>query len=410
MMFLDQAWRPNIWLTSLLASTLAVTALAGMPMAASAHQPKNPVDVDCREGIVHVSVPEGEGKLKITRTSPAPVKVTEKAVPESATTVDFSIAEIGGNGSFTAVRAENPDEDDPADDDPAPVEFTVACPPTFTLAKTVAEGDGATVKVNSVLHYTVTLHNSSIYNGPAPTITDTITGTAAYSVVDGPTASQGTVSGSASPWSWAPGSLAGGADALVTLNVKVTGDGTIINTAVIGEDRHSVQNVAQTPPGTLTGVVLFCNADGTAGGPASGTITIPGTSAAAGTAAPAKVTTVAGSYAITASNAPTGNEFVNCGAAGGTVSGDKHSAVQPGIVTPDNNTVVTFYVKAVPAQAVQAANSGGTQASAVLGATITMPNTGRGDATRTLMIALGLMMLGIALILGQAFHRPATGR
>ena len=100
-------------------------------------------------------------------------------------------------------------------------------------------------------------------------------------------------------------------------------------------------------PGTITGIILVCNSDGSVGpaAPAGGVITIPNSTDALGTSAlPVTVTVPPGTY--TASATPgTGFKLVDCGAGGGTVTGGGTGATQGGIVvTPGQNVPVTFYV------------------------------------------------------------------
>jgi hypothetical protein len=114
------------------------------------------------------------------------------------------------------------------------------------------------------------------------------------------------------------------------------------------------------------------------------------------------LTLPAGTYNVIGSNAPGGYTFVNCGAGGGTVSGDSGSASQNGVVTPDNNTTVTFFVQLIP--------EAGVQAAAVLAADITVPDTGHRDLIQGLLLALLMVLLGAAVLLGQAYYRRVPGR
>ena len=109
--------------------------------------------------------------------------------------------------------------------------------PDFLLKKTVTPSGPVTV--GATLTYTVTETNVTPTAGDGGTVSDTITANGVqYSIVSGPTASQGTVTGTASPFSWAVGNIPGNGSAHITLVIKVTGvtpgtvNPTIINTAV----------------------------------------------------------------------------------------------------------------------------------------------------------------------------------
>jgi hypothetical protein len=390
MRILHQMGQPRKWLTMLVAPALAATALMGLPMTASAHQiVGGAVDVDCDETppVVSVTVTNWTGNIVITRTSPSPVVVTKKLPPSQNAKVDFLISEIGGNGSYTASR-------EGTTEDPAPVAFTVDChTPMGTLKGDIQLCDGTHVDggtIGATGPTNVPPQNNSLSAPVTPgTYEEQATSPEHYHFVNCKEF-QGT-----------------GTNATIK-NIKVPDGGSF----------NAIFYVAQDP-GTLTARILLCKADGTPGNAATGTITIPGTTASAGSSAPTTVTTGAGTYTVTASNAATGNHFVTCGSGGGTVSGDKASASQSGVVTPDNNTMVTFYVQAdpvtptpspTPAGSVQGASTGGAVAGGVLGAAVTQPNTGRSDFALSTIIALAMMLLGIALLLRQAFHGRASAR
>ena len=133
MRILHHVWSPKKWLTALLAPALAATALVGLPLTASAHNITGGtagVDIDCTEAppVVSIFVDHWDvtTAVVITRTSPLPAadfgKVTKKNPAASTDKVTFVIADIGGNGDYTAGRDGHPT-------DPKPVPFTINCPP-----------------------------------------------------------------------------------------------------------------------------------------------------------------------------------------------------------------------------------------------------------------------------------------
>jgi hypothetical protein len=123
---------------SLVAFSLAFGLL---PRSASAHViPQGGVQVNCEAATVTVTVSSWSGDVEITRTSPLPVKVTDKApvLVSGAGSATFTVAEIGGNGSYTAGRQGFPT-------DPTPVPFTVDCAKAQPSIVTTPSGGGSVV-------------------------------------------------------------------------------------------------------------------------------------------------------------------------------------------------------------------------------------------------------------------------
>ena len=162
--------------------------------------------------------------------------------------------------------------------------------------------------------------------------------------------------------------------------------------------------------GTLTGDIQLCAGTHVDGG----TIAATGPTNVAAQNNSLSATVTPGTYAEQAT-APANFQFVSCNGFTGSGAG----ATISGIVVPDNGTgSAIFYVQPIPTTTttpgggVQGVSTGtGSGAgSGVLGAAVTQPNTGRGDFTKGMIIALAMMLLGIALILRQAYHTPARDR
>jgi uncharacterized repeat protein (TIGR01451 family) len=127
----DLRWYRDRLVTLSACALMALSLAFGLlPRSASAHViPPGGVQVNCQAATVTVTVSDWAGYVEITRTSPLPVKVTDAPVPiTGAGSATFTVAEIGGNGSYTAGRKDNPT-------DPWPVAFTVDCAPISHLHK-----------------------------------------------------------------------------------------------------------------------------------------------------------------------------------------------------------------------------------------------------------------------------------
>ncbi|MGI8609761.1 MAG: hypothetical protein ACR2MY_11120 [Candidatus Dormibacteria bacterium] len=201
-----------------------------------------------------------------------------------------------------------------------------------------------------------------------------------------------------------------------------SGTGTQNGVSVTPDNTTTVTFLVKKNPGQVQGVIFFCNADGTVGSAASGTITIAGTTLAAGGPAPATTTAPDGSVLnVVASNPPAGDKFVNCGGkGGGAPSTGGTTATLPATVITDTITKVTFFVAPIPvqqvngvtvvvtppAQGVQAAQA----AQGVQGASTQQPNTGHGDAINRLLLAFTLVLFGISVLLARDLELPELGR
>src|SRR3982074_2066821 len=133
MSLLNKVGQPRKWLTSLLASALAASALVALPLTASAHNITGGtagIDIDCDENpqVVSIFVDHWDVStaVEITRTSPLPAadfgKVSKKNPVASTDKVTFVIADIGGNGDYTVGREGHPN-------DPKPIPVPINCAP-----------------------------------------------------------------------------------------------------------------------------------------------------------------------------------------------------------------------------------------------------------------------------------------
>jgi phage baseplate assembly protein gpV len=400
MSLLNKVGQPRKWLTSLLASALAASALVALPLTASAHNITGGtagIDIDCDENpqVVSIFVDHWDVStaVEITRTSPLPAadfgKVSKKNPVASTDKVTFVIADIGGNGDYTVGREGHPN-------DPKPIPFTINCAPPHQPSGTLlgdiqlcdsagTHVDGGTIGAtgtsagstptvppqNNSLSATV---NAGIY-------TEQATAPAHYHFVN------------------CKEFQGGGSDATIK-NIHVPDGGS----------GNAIFYVAATT-GTLTGDIKLC----------TGTHVDGGTIAATGpTNVPAQnnsmsATVKPGTYAEQAT-APANYQFVSCNGFSGSGAG----ATISGINVPDNGTgSATFYVQLIPttpAGGVQGAGtgagngSGASPSQGVLGAAVTQPNTGLNDWAKSMMLALAMVVLGTALLLRQAFSESASDR
>ena len=190
------------------------------------------------------------GVLYTVTSGPTP---TQGSVSGSDPNFSWLTGSIPGGGSASATLVlkvtgvvagtANPSIDNTAFDinTNCPTAGSTGCSPhtpvvQFTMSKTVSPT--GTVTIGSTLTYTVTVNNTTSSAGDPGTVGDNITTNGVtYSIVSGPTPSQGTVSGNNPNFTWTPGSIAANSSATATLVLKVTG-------VVAGTANPSIENTA----------------------------------------------------------------------------------------------------------------------------------------------------------------------
>jgi hypothetical protein len=300
-------------LTCAFVALLLAFALA--PRGASAHIiPKGGVQVNCTNATVTVSVTAWTGKVEIKNlTSNA---LTLKGLPDGVTAGDvvFTIAEIGGNGSYVAERETALD---PLHTDPVPVPFTVDCtPPHGTLqAKVFLCDAGAQTTTPEPGSFTFTGPSSGSGDSPL-----------SQSVL-------------ASPPDYVVTATAGTGFTLVTCGSSV-GTATVKSTTVPpGGSGSVIFYESQNPPpnGTLEARIFLCDNGAQTTTPEPGSFTFTGPSSGSGDSPLSQSVAPSPPDYVVVATAGTNFTLVTCGSNIGT-------ATTKSTTVPSNSTgSVTFY-------------------------------------------------------------------
>ena len=134
------------WYKNRMVAVLAMMCgtLGAVPLIASAHHITGTVQADCTAHTVTVTVTAWAGDVEV-------VNLTTHKVTDVTPTLDangdgsavFQLADIGGNGDYTAGRKDFPT-------DPVPVPFTVACKGQPVIATTPSAGGAVGVVIHDV--------------------------------------------------------------------------------------------------------------------------------------------------------------------------------------------------------------------------------------------------------------------
>jgi uncharacterized protein (DUF2141 family) len=134
------------WYKNRMVAVLAMMCgtLGAVPLIASAHHITGTVQADCTAHTVTVTVSAWAGDVEV-------VNLTTHKVTDVTPTLDangdgsavFQLADIGGNGDYTAGRKDFPT-------DPVPVPFTVACKGQPVIATTPSAGGPVGIAIHDV--------------------------------------------------------------------------------------------------------------------------------------------------------------------------------------------------------------------------------------------------------------------
>ena len=378
----ERAWYKNRMVAVL---AMMCATLGAVPLLASAHHITAVPQVDCVAQTVTVTVTQWVGHVQIINL--ATHQVTNK-LPNLDSNLDgtavFMIAEIGGNGNYTAGRQE-----DTVGNDPTPVPFTVNCTKAQPVIATSPSPGGV---VGTAIHDV-----ANVSGGLNPTGDVTFNlydpsqamcqGNAVFSdtktLVNGQATSGDYGTAAVGTYRWTAtysgdannlGATSGCQDEQVTTTkaqpdiATTPSDGGVLGTVI-----HDVANVSggHSPTGDVT-FRLYDPSDATCSGAPVFTDT---EGLVSGHSTSGDYTAVAvGTYRWTATyNGDAGNLTATSGC-------------------QDEQVTVTS-----PTGGVQAAN-------------VSLPDTGRSGLIQSLLLALLMVLLGTAALLGQAFYRPQPKR
>jgi uncharacterized protein (DUF2141 family) len=475
------------WYKNRMVAVLAMMCgtLGAVPLIASAHHITGTVQADCTAHTVTVTVTAWAGDVEV-------VNLTTHKVTDVTPTLDangdgsavFQLADIGGNGDYTAGRKDFPT-------DPVPVPFTVACKGQPVIATTPSAGGAVGVVIHDVANVSGGLNPTgtvtfNLYDPSQSTCQGTPVLSDAPALANGTATSGDYTTAAVGTYRWTAtysgdANNLGAASGCQAEQVTTTQAQPAIATTpsaggVVGVVIHDVANVTGglNPTGMVT-FNLYDPSQASCGETKVFTDTKPLVN---GTATSGDYTTLAaGIYRWTATYSGDANnqgassgcqdeqvtttkaqpvvsttpsdgglvgivthDFVHVSGGQnptGTVTFNLYDPSQPTCQTPvfsDTQTLVNgeatsgdYTTAAVGTYRWMATYSGDANnlsvaspcgaelvtvtspESGVLGAA-TLPNTGHSDLMQSLLLALVMVLIGIAVLLGQAYYRPASRR